>query len=149
MSQTVHDCGGCLVAGARGFAGVEVGVVAMRGGIGQLVAVGRPDCPEFAVMPCEIIDGSRLETGHCGFGATRTGECCPRYPFVLAILPATVDRAESGSRSRRRCDPRHHDEERDKSPAPSSHLTTSLPTPPDWPPPTEPRRGLPGGAGRG
>jgi hypothetical protein len=62
MPQTIHDCGSCLVAGVRVFAAVEVGIVAMRGRIGQLVAVGRSDGPEFPVMSREIIDGSRLES---------------------------------------------------------------------------------------
>src|SRR4051794_29568186 len=108
----------------RVSAGAEVGVVAMRGRVGQLVAVGCPDGPELAVVPCQIIDGFRLETSHGGPSAIRTSQCRPRYPFMLAILPATVNRAESGSRPRCRREPRNDGEDPDQPPAPSSHLTT-------------------------
>src|SRR5215207_3129226 len=127
----------------RVSAGAEVSIVAMRGRVGQLVAVGCPDGPELAVAPCKVIDGFRLETGVRESNAICTRQCRPRYPLMLAILPATVDRAESGSRPRRRRDPHNDDEDPDKPPTPSSHLTTSRPSHPEpTPPPTRTQRGI-------
>ena len=91
MSQTVHDCCSRQVAGVRVFAGVEVGIVAMRGRIGQLVAVGCPDGPEFAVMPCEISmdlgskQASWVRAPHSR--AARVIRSCSRFCPPLSIVP--------------------------------------------------------------
>ena len=104
MIDAAHQSGSGLVAGADLTAREEVVVIAMCGWIRELVAVRRTDSSEFAVMSREIIHGSRLETVHIGIRVTRTGQGCPCYTFMLAVLTAAVDRAECGGGARRQRD---------------------------------------------
>ena len=96
--DAVHERGGGLVAGARIPAREEVGVVAVRGRVGQLVVVGRADGPELAVVSREVVDGPRLEAVRLGTRVTGTGQGGPGDAFVLAVL-ATACRS---CRTRRR-----------------------------------------------
>jgi hypothetical protein len=92
-----------LPAGPGILAGEEVDVVTVRGRKRQLVLVRRSDGPEFAGMPGEKIYRPRLETVRLGASVTSTGQGSASNAFVLSILTATVNRAESGSGARRRC----------------------------------------------
>ena len=76
-----------LLAGPRILAGEEVGVVAVRGRMRQLVAVGRPDGPELTVVSGEIVDRPRREAVRVepaspaqAKAATSPGPCAGRAP---------------------------------------------------------------------
>ena len=134
-----HQRIGGLVAGTRIPALEEVGVVAMRRRVRQLVTVGRPDGPELTVVSGEIVDGSRREAGRIRTRLTGTGQGGPGDAFVLAALAAGVDGAERGRRARRRPDERHHDQAGQQPPPPSPHRTASRRAPRHQPPMTVPR----------
>ena len=93
-----HQRGGGLVAGTRIAALEEVGVVAMRRRIRQLVTVGRPDGPELWSVPREIVDGS----GSKQYGsepaspaqdraARVTRSCSRRWPPVSIVPNAAAE----------------------------------------------------------
>ena len=95
-----HQRIGGLVVGTRIPALEEIGVVAMRRRIRQLVTVGRPDGPELTAVSGEIVDGSRCEARPIR-PASPAQDKAARVRRSARGVTAGVDRAERSRRARR------------------------------------------------
>ena len=80
------------------------------------------------VLMVPIFFFSIIVGGISYFSGAGTGQGGASNAFVLPVLTAAVDRAESGSGARRRCGKSNHHSGYDEPRSPSSHLRASLPT---------------------
>ena len=119
----LDESGGSQVASARiAGLGKEIGVVAMRGRIRYLVAIGCSHAPEVGIAAREKIHRLRLEAIPVRGCSTRAGQGGASDTFMRAMLAATLDRPECRRRPRRRHRRSHHNQGCHQAQPRSSHL---------------------------
>ena len=121
MVHALSECVGGQVAGARiASLGEEIGIVTMRGRIRYLVTIRRSHTTEVGIASREKVHRPRLEAIPPRGDRTSAGQRGASDPFMGAMLPAALDRAEGRGGPRSRHSPDQHHGQRSHQAQPSA-----------------------------